>query len=173
MRFIHRYTLFVALARTIHFIRYIRCTYGNFSRETTIHTVIYSADIQSWPTLIMFPVPPQGPAASSSGGKRRGGLSVLERPLPLSGGDQVCMCLCVCLCVCVRVCVCLCVWGGLYNLLCMPYITLSVLKRPCQCCCGGSTACLCWIGISWSVGGDRVCMCVCSCALVYVCTRIF
>ena len=31
--------------------RYIRCTYGIFSRETTIHTVIYGADTRFWPTL--------------------------------------------------------------------------------------------------------------------------
>ena len=31
--------------------RYIRCTYGLFSKEITIHTVIYGADIRLWPTL--------------------------------------------------------------------------------------------------------------------------
>jgi len=30
---------------------YIWCTYGVFSREITIHTVIYGADIRLWPTL--------------------------------------------------------------------------------------------------------------------------
>jgi len=30
---------------------YIRCTYGISSREITIHTVIYGADIRFWPTL--------------------------------------------------------------------------------------------------------------------------
>jgi len=33
--------------------RYIQCTYGVFSREITIHTGIYGADIQLWPTLII------------------------------------------------------------------------------------------------------------------------
>jgi len=32
--------------------RYIRCTYGIFSREITMHTVIYSEYVQFWPTLI-------------------------------------------------------------------------------------------------------------------------
>jgi hypothetical protein len=31
--------------------RYIRCTYSVFSREITLHTVIYGADILFWPTL--------------------------------------------------------------------------------------------------------------------------
>jgi hypothetical protein len=31
--------------------RYIRCTYGIVSRETTIHTVKYGAGIRFWPTL--------------------------------------------------------------------------------------------------------------------------
>ena len=39
----------VGMARTI----YIRCTYGIFGREITIHTVIYGVYIQFWPTLIM------------------------------------------------------------------------------------------------------------------------
>ena len=30
----------------------VRCTYGIFSREITIRTVIYGADIRFWPTLI-------------------------------------------------------------------------------------------------------------------------
>jgi hypothetical protein len=30
---------------------YIRCTYGIFSREITIHTVLYGVHIWSWPTL--------------------------------------------------------------------------------------------------------------------------
>ena len=34
--------------------RRIRCTYGIFSRETTIHTVIYGADIWFWPTLPIY-----------------------------------------------------------------------------------------------------------------------
>jgi hypothetical protein len=34
--------------------RYIRCTYGSFSREITIHRVIYGADIRFWPNLQMF-----------------------------------------------------------------------------------------------------------------------
>lgn len=40
-----------------------------------------------------------GPASSShvSAGRRKGGLAVLERPLPLSGGDQVRVCLCACI----------------------------------------------------------------------------
>jgi len=33
--------------------RYIRCLYGIFGREITIHTVIYGADIRFWPTLNM------------------------------------------------------------------------------------------------------------------------
>jgi len=43
------------LAITIHLwvYTYIRCTYGIFSREITIHTVIYGADIRFWPTLRM------------------------------------------------------------------------------------------------------------------------
>ena len=32
--------------------RYIRCTYGIFSREITMHTVIYGADIRFWPTHV-------------------------------------------------------------------------------------------------------------------------
>jgi hypothetical protein len=32
----------------------IRCTYGIFSREITMHTVIYGADIRFWPTLPIF-----------------------------------------------------------------------------------------------------------------------
>ena len=34
--------------------RYIWCTYGNFSREITIYTVICGADIRFWSTLVMF-----------------------------------------------------------------------------------------------------------------------
>jgi hypothetical protein len=34
--------------------RYIRYTHGMFSREITIHTVIYGADIRFWPTLHSF-----------------------------------------------------------------------------------------------------------------------
>jgi len=30
---------------------YIRCTYGNFSRDNTIHTDIYGVNIRFWPTL--------------------------------------------------------------------------------------------------------------------------
>ena len=30
---------------------YIRCLYGVFGREITIHTVIYGVYIQFWPTL--------------------------------------------------------------------------------------------------------------------------
>jgi len=30
---------------------YIRCTYGIFSREITLHTVIYGENIRFWPTL--------------------------------------------------------------------------------------------------------------------------
>jgi len=37
----------VGLARTI----YIRCTYGIFGREITIHTAIYGVYIRFWPTL--------------------------------------------------------------------------------------------------------------------------
>ena len=33
--------------------RYIRCTSGNSSREITIHTVIYGADIRFWSTLFI------------------------------------------------------------------------------------------------------------------------
>jgi hypothetical protein len=33
--------------------RYIRCTYGRFSREITIHAVIYGADIRLRPTLLL------------------------------------------------------------------------------------------------------------------------
>jgi hypothetical protein len=40
----------LGLTRTIHY-RYIRCTYGVFSREITIHTVIYGAYTRFWPTL--------------------------------------------------------------------------------------------------------------------------
>ena len=32
---------------------YIRCTYGIFSREITVHTVIYGAYIRFWPTLFI------------------------------------------------------------------------------------------------------------------------
>ena len=35
------------------FYTYIRCTYGIFSREITIHTVIYGMNIRFWPTLYM------------------------------------------------------------------------------------------------------------------------
>jgi len=34
--------------------RYIRCIYGVFGREITIHTVIYGVYIQFWPTLIIL-----------------------------------------------------------------------------------------------------------------------
>ena len=34
-----------------YIVRYIRCTYGIFGREITMHTVIYGADIRLWPTL--------------------------------------------------------------------------------------------------------------------------
>ena len=34
--------------------RYIQCTHGILSREITIHTVIYGADIRFWPTLYMI-----------------------------------------------------------------------------------------------------------------------
>ena len=34
--------------------RYIRCTYGIFNREITIHTVIYGANVRFWPTLIIW-----------------------------------------------------------------------------------------------------------------------
>jgi len=34
--------------------RYIRCIYGIFGREITIHTVIYGVYIQFWPTLHMI-----------------------------------------------------------------------------------------------------------------------
>ena len=33
---------------------YIRCTYGIFSREITIQTVIYGVCIRFWPTLHMY-----------------------------------------------------------------------------------------------------------------------
>jgi hypothetical protein len=33
---------------------YIRCIYGIFGREITIHTVIYGAYIRFWPTLAML-----------------------------------------------------------------------------------------------------------------------
>jgi len=36
--------------------RYIRCTYGIFSKKITIHTVIYGADIRLWPTVVMLHV---------------------------------------------------------------------------------------------------------------------
>ena len=36
---------------TAHIYRYIWCIYGIFGRETTIHTVIYGADIRFWPPL--------------------------------------------------------------------------------------------------------------------------
>jgi len=39
----------VGLARTI----YIRCMYGDFSRDITKYTVIYGAYIRFWPTLQM------------------------------------------------------------------------------------------------------------------------
>ena len=42
---------------------------------------------------------PLAPAASGAGRGRKGGLAVLERPLPLSGGDQVCVWLCGCVCM--------------------------------------------------------------------------
>ena len=35
----------------------IQCTYGIFSKEITIHTVIYGADIRFWPTLHVFLLP--------------------------------------------------------------------------------------------------------------------
>ena len=43
----------IGLARTPepYIYRYIRCTYGNFGREITIHTVIYGVYIRFWPTL--------------------------------------------------------------------------------------------------------------------------
>jgi hypothetical protein len=34
--------------------RYIWCTYGIFSREITIHTVMYGADVRFWPTLVIW-----------------------------------------------------------------------------------------------------------------------
>jgi hypothetical protein len=34
-----------------YIVRYLRCIYGIFGREITIHTVIYSGDIKFWPTL--------------------------------------------------------------------------------------------------------------------------
>ena len=49
-----RYCKRVGWARTKGQIyTYIRCTYGIFSREITIHTVIYGADIRFWPTLLI------------------------------------------------------------------------------------------------------------------------
>ena len=38
--------IYIGLARTI----YIRCVYGIFGREITIHTVIYGVYIRFWPT---------------------------------------------------------------------------------------------------------------------------
>ena len=40
----------VGLARTI----YVRCMYGIFGRETTIHTVIYGVYVRFWPTLLIY-----------------------------------------------------------------------------------------------------------------------
>ena len=34
--------------------RHIRCIYGIFGREITIHMVIYGADIRFWPTLVIL-----------------------------------------------------------------------------------------------------------------------
>ena len=33
---------------------YIRCIYGTFGRELTIHTVIYGVHIRFWPTLVLY-----------------------------------------------------------------------------------------------------------------------
>ena len=46
-------SLRVGWARTVYINTYIRCTYGIFSREITIHTVVYGVYIQFWPTLQM------------------------------------------------------------------------------------------------------------------------
>ena len=46
-------TVKVALVGFTYIHRYIRCTHGIFCKQTTIHTVIYSADIRFWPTLSM------------------------------------------------------------------------------------------------------------------------
>ena len=42
--------IFIGWARTINYT-YIRYTYGIFSREITIHTVMHGVYIQFWPTL--------------------------------------------------------------------------------------------------------------------------
>jgi len=34
--------------------RYVRCTYGIFSREITILALIYGADVRLWPTLLLL-----------------------------------------------------------------------------------------------------------------------
>ena len=44
---IHTY---IGLARTV----YIRCIYGIFGREITIHTVMYGMYIRFWPTLLII-----------------------------------------------------------------------------------------------------------------------
>jgi hypothetical protein len=36
-----------------YIFRYVRCIYGVFGREITIHTVIYRVYIRLWPTLYM------------------------------------------------------------------------------------------------------------------------
>jgi len=63
--------------------RYIRCIYGVFGREITIHTVIYGVYIQFWPTLHIYMYgsrPPDSCALQGFGGacndkKRPNGLA--------------------------------------------------------------------------------------------------
>jgi len=53
----HSHT-YVGLARTIY-LKELRCIYGIYGRDITIHLVIYGADIRFWPTLHIchFPFP--------------------------------------------------------------------------------------------------------------------
>jgi hypothetical protein len=46
---VHTVYIYVGWARTTYTC--IRCTYGIFSKEITVHTVLYGVYIRLWPTL--------------------------------------------------------------------------------------------------------------------------
>jgi hypothetical protein len=50
---IRSYTVYIQGWPEPYIYSYIRCTYGIFGRETTIHTVIYGANIRFCPTLFL------------------------------------------------------------------------------------------------------------------------
>jgi len=89
----------------IHIYTCIRCTYGIFSREITIRTVIYGVYIRFWPTLVMCRV--------------------------LCTVCRVCMCVCECACmlacvsVCLRICECICIYVHGYASVCIPMSTCT------------------------------------------------